>query len=110
MFFLARLSPAGISKPKPTFHTTLSTALHLKTAAVVGACIYQYFSVRRLGGNQDARQGLSKRQRTRCMREFVGDGVEEWWGVVGRGKDGSCEFFSFFNNLFSSRLLFVSFR
>ena len=106
MSFLARLSPARLSKPKTTLHTALSKVFHLKTAAVLGACLYQYLSVLRMGANQDARQELSKRRRTRCVREFVGDRVEEWWGVVGREKDGSCEFF--FNFLSSSEMILLS--
>ncbi|KAK0129164.1 hypothetical protein ONS95_001100 [Cadophora gregata] len=75
-------------RPNGTLRTTLSTALYLKTAAVVGVCIYQilYRNRKDAQGSRNSTADMSRRQRTRYMREFVGDRAEEWWAVVGKGK------------------------
>lgn len=77
-------------------HSTLSTALCCKTAAFIGAGVYQVFYIAGVGVGVGVRDGIwdgnvSRNRRRRYTTEFLGDRVEELWGLVGRGKDGVCE-------------------
>ncbi|KAG4435108.1 hypothetical protein IFR05_009417 [Cadophora sp. M221] len=118
MSFLTRLRTTRISQ-HPLMHSTLSTALRFKTAALVGAGVYQVLYIAGVGAGVGARDGLglglgnwgwdadgngngvSRRSRRRYAKEYLGDRVEELWALVGRGKDSVYEFFFFFDILLS---------
>ncbi|KAH6717174.1 hypothetical protein BKA61DRAFT_573231 [Leptodontidium sp. MPI-SDFR-AT-0119] len=92
MSFLTRLRTTRISQ-HPLMHSTLSTALCCKTAAFIGAGVYQVFYIAGVGVGVGVRDGIwdgnvSRNRRRRYTTEFLGDRVEELWGLVGRGKDG----------------------